>query len=407
MAEKYPGLQALTSIRGPFAVLVVVRHCVNSVGLDQNSSAIPGIVSNAEFLLDSFFILSGFLIAMLYQDDFFSKKSPGLKRSNLRSYFVLRLARVYPLHLATLLFLGVAVLAFGPGGTPEAFTGEAFVLNLLMMHSWGFLDTLTFNYPSWTISTEWFTYLLFPFMVFFTNRLNSAFSIVLAIVVSLLTIPLFIAVTPHHGWDVQLGWGLYRNTLDFLIGCLLARLAPIVFRSSILSPRSWDTLSFVLLALALLGIQFEVPALLIVTAFTVTVLALVLGDGPFAAIMRNRRLVWFGDISFSVYLIHAPVILVVNKLAPSLRSAEMSTFITYLLVVLGITLVLASLSFRYFEMPVRRKIRDKYATGSHKVSAQPELRKGKMPFPTLPTIPLGSDGGPAGVAGQKGLGPDG
>ena len=88
-----------------------------------------------------------------------------------------RLARVYPVHLVTLLIVAAMVWVSGRVGfqlTDAGYTTRDFVLNLLLVQTWVPDFHLNWNYPSWSISSEWFAYLFFPVVVAVSTRLGMA-----------------------------------------------------------------------------------------------------------------------------------------------------------------------------------------------------------------------------------------
>jgi len=119
--------------------------------------------------VDVFFCLSGFLMFKLYG---------GLSSvTEVRDFMAKRFARLYPLHLFTLfLMIGYAVLrlAAHKAGVPIFDPGEVipfsegspdnlmtFLSNLFLTQSLGLHDELTFNSPAWSISVEFYTYIIF------------------------------------------------------------------------------------------------------------------------------------------------------------------------------------------------------------------------------------------------------
>ena len=102
---------------------------------------------------------------------------------SLREFVLRRLARIYPLHIVTLLamlmlrfarigLVAIGILAVAPVQT-EVNTGYSFFLNVLLLQSMGFLDHLSWNGPSWSISTEFYTYLLFGVLLLWAQRFGS------------------------------------------------------------------------------------------------------------------------------------------------------------------------------------------------------------------------------------------
>jgi peptidoglycan/LPS O-acetylase OafA/YrhL len=127
-----------------------------------------------EVLLNFFFLLSGFVLAHTYG----MKQKPSFK-----TFFVSRLFRLYPLHL---LMLGVFITfelirwaayknGFYLNNVP--FTGNfdpaEIVPNLLLVQAWTpYTNTMSFNYPSWTISIEFYIYMLFGGLCLLSMKLR-------------------------------------------------------------------------------------------------------------------------------------------------------------------------------------------------------------------------------------------
>jgi peptidoglycan/LPS O-acetylase OafA/YrhL len=107
-----------------------------------------------------FYILSGFILSHVYQPSTFE-----LNCANLKIFIRHRLIRIYPLYLFCLLFLGFMVV--GCSFLHLHITGKyglsSFIYNLFLLQVFDRPYVSTWNYPSWTVSVEWFAYLFaFP-----------------------------------------------------------------------------------------------------------------------------------------------------------------------------------------------------------------------------------------------------
>src|SRR5436305_1921821 len=145
-------LDALTGLRFWFAFLVVCHHSLNRwFG--------PGarVVSDFGYIgVDFFFVLSGFVLAWSARPDV----------GPLRFWWN-RFARIWPLHLTTLLLalaLGVAVASGGVA---------ALLPNLFLVQAWWPQPDVYFgfNAVSWSLSCEVFFYLCFPLLFRWISRL--------------------------------------------------------------------------------------------------------------------------------------------------------------------------------------------------------------------------------------------
>ena len=195
-----PHYLPLDSVRGIAALSVVIHHVVISrtviAAFPQKAWIDVPFFHNAWLFVDLFFVLSGMVISLNYATSDFRDFS-------LREFVLRRLARIYPLHIVTLLamlmlrfarlgLVAIGILAVAPVQT-EVNTGYSFFLNVLLLHSMGFLDHLSWNGPSWSISTEFYTYLLFGVLLlwaqyFGSRRLFYVASVVLVIGSALLIV---------------------------------------------------------------------------------------------------------------------------------------------------------------------------------------------------------------------------
>src|SRR4051812_18997118 len=151
---------ALDGLRGLAALLIVLYHVRWTNHLSGSQ-----FIQNSYLAVDLFFILSGFVISWAYRGKIGSA-------ADAYRFLTVRLFRVYPLHLAALLALAAfetaKLIALHRGATvPDQmpFTGSnsvsGLIASLLMVQSWGILDHLGWNWPSWSIGAECLAYVAF------------------------------------------------------------------------------------------------------------------------------------------------------------------------------------------------------------------------------------------------------
>jgi len=146
----------LDALRGVAACSVLLYHSKFTVWDEPTA-----LMRNAYLAVDLFFVISGFVMQHAYG----ARIRQGMP---LPDYMVLRLGRIYPLHLFMLL-VWVPYIAFkthlfhqGFGGTDPSYSNAwTFLSNVLLIQAWHLHDSLNWNYPSWSISAEWAVYLLF------------------------------------------------------------------------------------------------------------------------------------------------------------------------------------------------------------------------------------------------------
>jgi peptidoglycan/LPS O-acetylase OafA/YrhL len=202
---------ALTSLRGIAALIVVVHHFAYYT-LPQTGkflSSYSNFFKNGYLCVDFFFVLSGFIMAYVYANIFYEQ----VDKSGYWKYLRARFARIYPLHLFTLLVLvGLELVKMTAGGG-SAFTDKfnltALAANIFLLQAFDlscpplFWCSTYWNEPAWSISVEFVIYILFPFILHSILRLKPRGDLVVY-VCTLLALFLLIKFT--------------RGNLDSIIG---------------------------------------------------------------------------------------------------------------------------------------------------------------------------------------------
>ncbi len=163
MQPTHKYLSNLTPLRGIAALWVVVFH-FSEIVTKFVSTQYSLLVTKGYLMVDLFFILSGFIMTHVYRKKFQS----GVSVKNFREFIVARFARVYPLHFFTLMIL-ILLVALS-GGWNIVQDPKAISTNILLIHSFGIHKIFTWNVPSWSISAEWWAYMVFPVIVVFIYR---------------------------------------------------------------------------------------------------------------------------------------------------------------------------------------------------------------------------------------------
>ena len=106
-----------------------------------------------------FFTISSFIFYYLYLYKIQNNKI------SWKDFFIFRFSRLYPLHFITLNFILILYLIFTLNHLiPFQFSEiniKHYLLNILLISSWGFENNASFNTPSWSISIEVLLYILF------------------------------------------------------------------------------------------------------------------------------------------------------------------------------------------------------------------------------------------------------
>ncbi|TPM36598.1 acyltransferase [Mesorhizobium sp. B2-3-5] len=297
--------QVLDSWRGICALLVAVFHFPTASAISQS-----GFTGSSYLFVDFFFVLSGFVIAGSYANRL-------SQPAQVARFALVRFGRIYPLHLLMLAaFAGFELLRLllpalhGTGAAlfTEGFDLKSLLANLLLLQGVGFEDRLTWNAPSWSISTEFFAYLLFAGVVFVAGARAWIWFVAAAV-----TAPLFLLGFSTHHMDVSYDFGFIRCLYGFSLGALLAWFQhdsiagarQILARSG---PRAnWTLAEIVMIAVIVVFVSLAGDNDFGIAAPLVFALALFLfahEGGWISAVLRAPFMLTLGALSYSICMVH-------------------------------------------------------------------------------------------------------
>src|SRR5262245_41059626 len=150
-------LAALTSLRF-FAAMYVLLFHYGPIYPPLYSGFIRTGYTGVTF----FFILSGFILAHNYHRVDFKERNDRYR------YFTARLSRIYPVYILSLLVgapFAVAMINKMPSGGLATLAASSGLLTPLGLQAWLPGASCVINCPSWSLSVEFFFYMLFPFLV--------------------------------------------------------------------------------------------------------------------------------------------------------------------------------------------------------------------------------------------------
>lgn len=359
--------EALDGWRGLCACLVALFHFHGYSPIYTSP-----FIRNSYLFVDFFFVLSGFVIAWNYS-------SRLATWADVRQFMVLRLGRLYPLHLFMLfVFLAwetakVLLGTFSPPG-PEAFVGEnqpgTVLSNIFLVQSLHLNDTLSWNAPSWSISTELWAYVVFALV-------SAAFGLrnwMLWLVA--LAAPVFLLQVTRTGMDVTYDWGLVRCVFGFALGVACARLHR---RRGERGAAIAAPLATLLEGAAVVAVIWFVSfagksnwSLLAPFVFMAAVLVFAQEGGWVSRALRLPLIRWLGTLSYSIYLTHYFFVLQVPVLIKRVFHVDFTTPMPlpgggtvpaygrnalegtlFYILVLGLTIAFSAFTYRWIETPGR------------------------------------------------------
>ena len=319
-------IDSLTSLRFFAAAMIVLGHShrlFGSMELANTFSLAQGV--------SFFFVLSGFILAYNY---------PTLvSRGEIGAFFKARFARIWPAHIAAIFLMVWLTSDLNVGGLNRSQAVFAGLVNVLLLQSIvPFKDVfLAFNGVSWSISTEAFFYLAFPFLI---TSLLPGWKVKLLVLMGVVLAHLWFAWTWGISVDesspqLNLMGLLYVNPivrgLEFFIGILAFNLFSrwkASEHSANLSPRAFTFIECAVVITAV-GSMWLSPRLTTFLgwssgaatvmnyylvksgsawAFALLILAFAFGKGRLSRYLGWGPMVLLGEISFALYLVHASVL---------------------------------------------------------------------------------------------------
>ena len=301
MKKKFLSLETYRA----FAALMIA-----AIHFDLNSPLVDHKLASGHFV-QFFFTLSGFVIFYNYND----------KITNFGNFFTFvkkRFFRLYPLHLFFLIvFLLIELLKFiltkyyGLDINSEIFEKNnffSFISNIFLLHT--FLEDYTFNTPSWSISAEFYTYILFAFLIIFSSRYLLIFSVIILIYLFRI----------NDGVNFGASHSAYRSFLDciygFYWGIIFCKLYILYKKKTFyLKYKELITLLFIIITFFSI-INFTGPELFslpIIFGILIFFSCEVDTGSYLGKIICNKFFVYLGSISYSIYMSHLFVFWIINN----------------------------------------------------------------------------------------------
>jgi len=357
-------IRSHTSLRGIAAVLVVAFHYavpLRDVGFDVNRYTI--LVARGYLWVDLFFVLSGFILCHVYSNRLLDIRSIAL-------FFRARFARIYPLHIATLLLLVGSQIALPrlAGISFDFGTKDTLWLNILNIHAWGMLTHYDWNFPSWSISAEFAAYLLFPVICIGMRSAPTITFSVLAL--SVVARMIFVSLTPPRYHFEQLA--VLECLQMFCLGVLLYRSRSFALRSSFRMTSALQLVSFTGIVFAML---FGLNDAALIFPFALLVYSTQADTGAAGHMLTSSPLVMLGEWSYSIYMIHIPVLFILQMAWPGIAVQPLglsapAAIVSLVLISTVVTAILSCLSFHYFEKPIRDWLRPRIRTRALELAPQ-------------------------------------
>lgn len=318
-------IRTLQSLRFFFIILVVLSHYIGS-----------SFDFGGECGVSFFFMLSGFVLSLAYSE----RITKGL--FSTKPFFVKQWIKIYPLHILTF------IVMFALDIRLEKYCDiTAVIANILLLQSWVPADSFYFvaNSPSWFLCDILFFYVVFSSLNKYILRSDNRKLLAISLVVILLYICLM-AVLPTYLVNPILYANPLTRLLDFIVGIILYKLY--VSDNGIALRDKLNGKSFLTVSL----MELSVILLVVITAIlyphlpqrvrTVSIFWLAIPlfifffamtdkhSGVISKFLQVKTMLWLGNISFCIYIIHVPVLRIFNSISVHTGIAD-STLVHFIL----------------------------------------------------------------------------
>lgn len=334
----------LDAFRGLFAMVIVFFHMKDYNWVTNNA-----FVNNGDLFVSFFFVLSGFVIAFVYYDKI-------KNRSTLFEFIRNRFKRLYPLHLYTLLVFAAFELTkvylsrhgyfehLEPSNNNlQTFLSNVFLLNATTIAGSG----LNWNYPSWSISAEFITYLIFGLLMFLFRKNNLVKMIVTAL------IPVAVIIISYSISSL-----VFDAVIGFFLGVIVYKIYTRYKLFENLSKSIGTVLELIILTVTIIMVcnKPTFSCLYVFSfLFAANIYLFAFEKGLISSLLKKGFFQMLGKYSYSIYLNHAIVIEVVNFTLVRFLKLQGAMLYIVPFVIAAITIGYSALTYRFIEIRFYKK----------------------------------------------------
>ncbi len=348
--------EATNLLRGICAFAVIVWHYqhffydgISSTDFTRSSQPLYNLLSpfyeSGHLAVQIFWCISGLIMTHSYI---------GQRKFGAKEFAIARIARLYPLHLVTLITVAaLQQISFRAFDSYQIYGKNDFfhfVLNLFFAQSWGFEKDLSFNAPSWSVSVEIIIYLLFCTIVPYLKRLR-------------VLVPIILLILYRLSLNIDLIARFRSPIVYFFLGVLIYFVGGSGYQRI---PKILLALIFAFEITAYISLRYvgvirfgtNANGFIWTTAFLVLLVSQIDRMKITKFLIKVRIL---GDLSYSVFLWHIPLQIAI-KLIQTKYAVDFSIAYREIFFVLFISLtyLLGYLSRKHIEQPAQRYLRYKF-----------------------------------------------
>jgi peptidoglycan/LPS O-acetylase OafA/YrhL len=299
--------------------------------------------SHGSYGVQLFFVVSGFVLAL----PFISWRVARGPAVSLRRYFLRRLTRIEPPYVVALAFLFVgATIASVRIGVAQ------FVVSMLYLHHLVYGRASPVDGVAWSLEVEIEFYLCVPLLALLFSQPDARRRRATIVLVAMLAI---IFQAYGFGRNPRLGSFLGNYLQFFLVGWLLADLYVMSWDSTPQLGRRWDLVSLVGWPLLVAGLmatdRFRFESVVGPWLLLALCVAALRGTTT-SRLLRNRWISTIGGMCYSIYLLHYPMLVLMEHWTTMLSSRSPAlAFVARAAMFAPIVLVVSATFFVLVERP--------------------------------------------------------
>ncbi|MBN2485666.1 MAG: acyltransferase [Bacteroidales bacterium] len=337
-------IEQLTFTRFFAAIIIVIYHSAMSV-FPFSHHSLAFIFNHASIGVSYFFTLSGFVMVIAYHSN---------SRVSVFDFLKNRFARIYPVF-----FLAIVILLAYARKVNYRIDNADLCLSLHLLQAWVPGKALTLNIPGWSLSVEWFFYIVFPFAF---NYLYSKIKykklvvpVFLIWALSQVALNVLDSSAFYKGYPSKSHDLLYYFPLMHLNEFLAGNLLGLFFVNRLKNKhRNFDWAIAGVIFTMLLALYFNrginVHNGIFAVFFCPLIVLLSLNTGKISSLLRAKPMVFLGEISYGIYILQFPLTFWSLELCKVLKIDDYAAkFYVYLTVLL----ICSALSYVFLEKPIR------------------------------------------------------
>ncbi|MEQ1675571.1 MAG: acyltransferase [Chitinophagaceae bacterium] len=343
MSNQKIHFKGLNGLRAIAAFSVVFSH--TGLSMDHFGGTQTGGLTLASYGVTIFFSLSGFLITYLLLAE-----KDRFQSVDIRKFYLRRILRIWPLYFLYL-FLALGITYLYTPSLIGANTGWYFFLGANFPYILGTGIPLLLHY--WSLAVEEQFYLFWPLVI---KKSKNAFRSVLIFFILFFLVKLLARVYQSQTGDIIPYFFLEVTRFDCMaIGALGAIL---YFKKNALFLKGCFLLPVQILTWGLLILiafeRFHITSMIddTIVAIATVVMIMNVSCNPKSLVkLGNKVFDYLGKISFGIYVYHPLVIFLLTLVAKNIFKgvSQAASFLLAFLLISASTILVASLSYKYFE----------------------------------------------------------